>query len=365
MAKVLYDHVADFNYTNEIINARLYNVTTAQRAILAGVLGAANEGYFVYDTDVKGLFTWNGIGWDNYLARNAVLSFKGRTGHVMPLNNDYHITQISGFPGQTGNGGKFLSTSGSSLTWLPLPTIFTAEQVRDIIGAALCSDFTYDDTANTICINEIDWDKIINAPAFILNESDPTVPAWVKTIEIGANLTHYLNWDGTKWISKKISYNEIANLPVIPAQYTNENAQDTVASMILSGSHTGIVFNYNDTLNTLSAVVTAQAGGHEITFTVGDVDAPQVDDTEFTLVDCNDIIAVGAKVRFFRERDLQIEGDDYTYNSTTGVVTVVVPFLDNERIVIWILDAQYWTSCQLVAPSDNAAFTYILPFTLT
>lgn len=41
--------------------------------------------------------------------------------------------------------------------------------------------------------------------------------------------------------------------------YTNEDAQDAVAPMFTGGSHTGISFTYNDTLNTISATVDLSA----------------------------------------------------------------------------------------------------------
>jgi hypothetical protein len=44
--------------------------------------------------------------------------------------------------------------------------------------------------------------------------------------------------------------------------YTNEDAQDTIAALLAAGTHAGITFAYNDAAGTLSATVTAGAGGN-------------------------------------------------------------------------------------------------------
>lgn len=340
--KVLYDHNLDLNYINEFTNARLQNVTTAVRDTLSATLTSANKGLVVYDVDKSSLFTWNGSSWDDYLSSSLVLSFKGRVGHVQPTNGDYHITQISGFPDQTGHGTHFLTTSGSNLSWAPLPSILTPEQVQDIIGYILDTDeFNYDDPTPGISIKNIDWDKIINAPAFIVTETDPTVPAHVKSIQAGTNPSHYLGWSGTQWISRKISYSELQGLPVIPPAYTNEMAQDTVAAMILAGTHTGISFNYNDSLNKLSAVV-EDAGGREMRFRVGDTDAPSAGATSFNLVDADGNLLTNVKIDFYRERDLQYPIDDYVYNSSGSTVNLTIPFVEGERVIVKIYNIAAW-----------------------
>lgn len=49
---------------NQIVNAKLHPLTTAERTNLAFSLGAADKGMTVYDTVLKTLFSWNGISWD-------------------------------------------------------------------------------------------------------------------------------------------------------------------------------------------------------------------------------------------------------------------------------------------------------------
>jgi hypothetical protein len=55
--------------------------------------------------------------------------------------------------------------------------------------------------------------------------------------------------------------NKLANL----TQYTNEDAQDAIASLLAAGTHTGITYTYDDANNKINSVVTAGGGGSSIT----------------------------------------------------------------------------------------------------
>lgn len=50
----------NLNRVAQLLNARKHNVTSAERATLAGELGAAHSGLFVWDTDEKMGYTWDG-----------------------------------------------------------------------------------------------------------------------------------------------------------------------------------------------------------------------------------------------------------------------------------------------------------------
>lgn len=52
----------------------------------------------------------------------------------------------------------------------------------------------------------------------------------------------------------------LALVSEIVAGYTDEQAQDALASLIAAGTHTGITFTYNDAANSLSAAVTGGGG---------------------------------------------------------------------------------------------------------
>jgi predicted nucleic acid-binding Zn-ribbon protein len=53
-------HDIDLAKVGQIIDARIQNVTAAEKSALAGTLGAGNAGLFVYDTDDEALNIWDG-----------------------------------------------------------------------------------------------------------------------------------------------------------------------------------------------------------------------------------------------------------------------------------------------------------------
>lgn len=48
---------------NQILNAKLHPLTTAERTTLGSSLGIADKGISVYDTTLKNLFSWDGTAW--------------------------------------------------------------------------------------------------------------------------------------------------------------------------------------------------------------------------------------------------------------------------------------------------------------
>lgn len=60
MATKEFLHNIDLVTLGQLLNARLHNVTSAERTTLAASLGVANEGLFVYDTTEKMQYIWDG-----------------------------------------------------------------------------------------------------------------------------------------------------------------------------------------------------------------------------------------------------------------------------------------------------------------
>lgn len=54
---------------NQILNAKLHPLTTAERTTLGASLGTADKGISVYDTTLKTLFSWDGTAW-GYVSLN-------------------------------------------------------------------------------------------------------------------------------------------------------------------------------------------------------------------------------------------------------------------------------------------------------
>lgn len=75
MASSLYIEDLDLALSSQIKNARKHNVTTAQMASLAAILGASNVGVFVWNTDLKIEFTWDGQQFVNALGTTSAQAY--------------------------------------------------------------------------------------------------------------------------------------------------------------------------------------------------------------------------------------------------------------------------------------------------
>jgi hypothetical protein len=69
-------------------------------------------------------------------------------------------------------------TLGSNPNFTLAPS-YTTENAQDDIGLILSSEFTYNDAAPSIAINQISWSKITGAPAFLTSYTE-TDPIWAS-----------------------------------------------------------------------------------------------------------------------------------------------------------------------------------------
>lgn len=137
--------------------------------------------------------------------------------------------------------------------------------------------------------------------------------------------------------------------------YTDENAQDAVGNILEDTD--SIDVEYNDETPYIRVTLKDEYVFNllrktEVRFYVGTEGYPQVGETSFYLKDCNGNILTNKKIDFFRERVLEWEGDDYTYNAVTGLITVVNPFRTGERCLIKVEDVRMWQRCE-GTPSTN------------
>jgi hypothetical protein len=92
----------------------LNRLTTAEKTILEGALIAQDIGLMVYDTDIKGLFSWDGTQWisgSNTDAQDLTLST-----NTLSLTNDGTTVDLSGYLDNTDAQDLSLSTNTLSLT---------------------------------------------------------------------------------------------------------------------------------------------------------------------------------------------------------------------------------------------------------
>lgn len=108
---------------NQIQNAILQPLSTAP--------ANPKEGQIYYNSTDKNLYRYNGTSWVTYqspLQTETVTEISIDT--IVTSNSSNLITSgavhtainnITGLPSQTGNSGKFLTTNGTTASWVSLP----------------------------------------------------------------------------------------------------------------------------------------------------------------------------------------------------------------------------------------------------
>jgi hypothetical protein len=122
------------------------------------------------------------------------------------------------------------------------------------------------------------------------------------------------------------------------------------AGDITSGQVVDLV--YDGTNFQLKTVASSGSGSlpvfKQINFRVGYTDSPVADtDTSFNLQDCTPTTLTGKSVKFFRDRDKQFLGVDYTYDTGTGQIDVTVPFAQGELVTLLVFDSSLWENCDI------------------
>jgi hypothetical protein len=121
----------------------------------------------------------------------------------------------------------------------------------------------------------------------------------------------------------------------------------------LSGSGTGYVtvdssgnLNRGDIVSDVYTTSRAQ----EIWMDVDDEDAPAAGATTFTLNSCGGIPVTNKHIKFYRERARQKPGRDFSYEPSTGQVTVTVALETGETLLFEVYPQEMWTSCVTEPP---------------
>lgn len=156
------------------------------------------------------------------------------------------------------------------------------------------------------------------------------------------------------------------------SSYTDENAQDAVGAALESTP--SVLAEYDDDANKIKLSVKdsyllSKFQKIEVRLRVGVENNPQIGDSSFILADCDGNAITGKKLQLYRERALQWQGDDFTYDLSTGLITVNVAFKPNERLVIVAENFFAWQLCDLsggdvVVPPD-ASLEFSDEFNLT
>jgi hypothetical protein len=92
----------------------LNRLTTAEKTTLQSLLVAEDIGLMVYDTDIKGLFSWDGTQWISVVNTDA--QDLALTTNTLSLTNDGTAVDLSGYLDNTDAQDLSLSTNTLSLT---------------------------------------------------------------------------------------------------------------------------------------------------------------------------------------------------------------------------------------------------------
>lgn len=124
MSTKTYYHNIDLASVGQLTHARRHNISTADRTTLAGTLGASNEGLFVWDTDIKAGFTWDGSAFvQEAVQLEGDVIFKGV---ISDLSDPSNVNAVAGYQYVIGTAGTLTITG---VTFSPTADV----QIGDIV----------------------------------------------------------------------------------------------------------------------------------------------------------------------------------------------------------------------------------------
>ena len=150
MATKLYYHDLDLVKVSEVLNFRIHNVTTANRTTLGGTLNTAHKGLTVYDTDLQGLYIWDGAAWDAVTsAVSGAMVFKGVVAHNAsepgaPATGDFYVFNSAGSNTWEGTtvveAGDSVVYDGTAWKFIQGNTIDATEAVKGVVELATSAE---------------------------------------------------------------------------------------------------------------------------------------------------------------------------------------------------------------------------------
>jgi hypothetical protein len=106
MATKQYFHDIDLQSVSQLTNARIHNITTANRTTLAGTLNTNHIGLVVFDTDLLQQFYWSGSAFIPGVASVVgAMIYRGAYSNLTTL------------PTTPAVGDVYVLTAGGTLTW--------------------------------------------------------------------------------------------------------------------------------------------------------------------------------------------------------------------------------------------------------
>lgn len=150
MASKLFYHDLDLVKVSEVLNFRIHNITTTDRTTLGGTLNTAHKGLTVYDTDLQGLYVWDGAAWDAVTsAVSGAMVFKGVVAHNAsepgtPATGDFYVFNSAGSNTWEGTtvveAGDSVVYDGTAWKFIQGNTIDASETVKGVIELATSAE---------------------------------------------------------------------------------------------------------------------------------------------------------------------------------------------------------------------------------
>lgn len=146
MAVKEFYHDIDLVKVSEILNYRVHNVTTAERATLGGTLNANHAGLHVYDTDLVQPYYWDGTQWLQAANVTTAMDYRGAiafnaTEPASPEVGDVYVFNSAGVntwagATETVEIGDLAIYNGTDWDYVQQNTVDASETVAGVVELA-------------------------------------------------------------------------------------------------------------------------------------------------------------------------------------------------------------------------------------
>ena len=104
MATKQFYHNIDLVKVGQLLDARIKNVTSAEKSTLAAQLGSGNKGLVIYDTDVSEMAIWDGVTFrqvssditGDVIFRGVINPTNSDTSSVEAVNGNQYVADTAG-----------------------------------------------------------------------------------------------------------------------------------------------------------------------------------------------------------------------------------------------------------------------------
>jgi hypothetical protein len=384
----------------EVVNARVQNLTTAERTIMGVSLSVNHRGVHVFDVEEKIAYWWDGAEWITWggasnplptvgaaLENTATvnLTYTSGTGKIKAdVRYQHSITadtsglKLVGDVAAPGNS-KYYGTNGSGQRgWYDIVVGGSSYTFRwSLANNSGIVNLSGDEETpgnnkfyGTNAAGTRGWYSIANnGKTFVFPQSVFELNGTVRLVNDAAepgNSRYYgTNSSGVKgWFALPTGAGLVA------FQYSIVNNSGTV-NLVNDVNAPGASYYYGTNASGLKGwfqLPVTEAGNSlnvkEIIYIVGQAGAPSAGDTAFELRDCGNNLITARKLVMFREGEFQRQNKHYTYDGDTGEIEVTVELEDEEEIIIQAWPPEIWETCQ-IGGSSSFWFPYSLPLTFS